>query len=140
MNEFIEFLSYPNDANYKDDIYKLIDFTENKFNSLDFKTTRLITETLPLLLAEKEIDRDLNTVLIYLHLDGQPIDISRWNQEDPFSPVFKKRVNDNFEILNWNDIQDYSYEELDNNDVRIFARSSSAVSYTHLTLPTILHV
>ena len=77
MNEFIEFLSYPNDANYKEDIYKLIDFTENKFNSLDFKTTRLITETLPLLLAEKEIDRDLNTVWIYLHLDGQPIDISR---------------------------------------------------------------
>jgi len=125
INEFIEFLSYPNDANYKDDIYKLIDFTENKFNLLDFKTKRLVTETLPLLLAEKEIDKDLKTVLIYLHLDGQPIDVSKWNQEDPFSPVFKKRVNDNFEILNWNDIKDYNYEELDKNDIRIFARSSS---------------
>ena len=125
MDEFIEFLSYPNDANYKDDIYTLIDFIENKFNSLDFKTTRLLTETLPLLLAEREIDSDLKTVLIYLHLDGQPIDISKWDQDDPFSPVFKKKVKDNFEIFNWNDIKDYSYEELDNEDVRIFARSSS---------------
>ena len=125
MDEFIEFLSYPNDANYKDDIYKLIDFTEKKFNSLDFKTTRLITETLPLLLAEREIDSDLKTILIYLHLDGQPIDVSKWNQDDPFSPVFKKKVKDNFEIFNWSDGKDYSFEELDKEDVRIFARSSS---------------
>ena len=34
IDEFIEFLSYPNDANFESDIYELIDWTENKFKSL----------------------------------------------------------------------------------------------------------
>ena len=33
LDEFIEFLSYPNDANYESDIYKLMDWTEDKFSS-----------------------------------------------------------------------------------------------------------
>ena len=37
IDEFIEFLSYPNDANFRSDIDKLINWTENKFESLNFK-------------------------------------------------------------------------------------------------------
>ena len=55
IDEFIEFLSYPNDANFESDIYELIDWTENKFKSLDFKINRLETKTIPLLLASKHI-------------------------------------------------------------------------------------
>ena len=54
LDEFVEFLSYPNDANYESDIYKLMDWTENKFKSLDFKINRLDTETIPLMLASKK--------------------------------------------------------------------------------------
>ena len=55
IDEFIEFLSYPNDANFESDIYELIDWTENKFKSLDFEINRLETKTIPLLLASKHI-------------------------------------------------------------------------------------
>ena len=79
IDEFIEFLSYPNDANYESDIYKLMDWTEKKFISLDFEINRLDTETIPLLLASKHIDDNYRTVLIYMHLDGQPVDLSKWN-------------------------------------------------------------
>lgn len=89
MDEFVEFLSYPNDSSFSEDIYNLIEWTKNKFKSLDFLMTELETSSIPLLLAEK-IHDDLKTILIYLHLDGQPVDISRWNQEDAFKPVFKK--------------------------------------------------
>ena len=74
IDEFIEFLSYPNDANFESDMYKLIEWTENKFKSLDFQVDKLDTETIPLLLASKHISDDYKTVLIYMHLDGQPVD------------------------------------------------------------------
>ena len=96
IDEFIEFLSYPNDANFKADIDKLIIWTEDKFESLDFKIEKLDTETIPLLLASKHIKDDYKTILIYLHLDGQPVDLSKWNQENPFIPVFKLNENGNF--------------------------------------------
>ena len=79
MDEFVEFLSYPNDSSFSEDINNLIEWTKNKFKSLDFLMTELETSSIPLLLAEKKIHDDLKTILIYLHLDGQPVDITRWN-------------------------------------------------------------
>ena len=125
MDEFVEFLSYPNDSSFSKDIYNLIEWTKNKFKSLDFLMTELETSSIPLLLAEKKIHDDLKTILIYLHLDGQPVDITRWNQEDAFKPVFKKNENGIFIEDDWNKIANYNYSELDDKDIRIFARSSS---------------
>ena len=125
LDEFIEFLSYPNDANYESDIYKLMDWTENKFKSLDFKINRLDTETIPLMLASKHISDDYKTVLIYMHLDGQPVDLSKWNQENPFIPVYKLKENGKFVDYDSNKIANIDYETLEENDIRIFARASS---------------
>ena len=125
LDEFIEFLSYPNDANYKSDIYKLMDWTENKFKSLDFKINRLDTETIPLMLASKHISDDYKTVLIYMHLDGQPVDLSKWNQENPFIPVYKLKEDVKFVDYDSNKIATIDYETLEEKDIRIFARASS---------------
>ena len=125
LDEFIEFLSYPNDANYKSDIYKLMDWTENKFKSLDFKINRLDTETIPLMLASKHISDDYKTVLIYMHLDGQPVDLSKWNQENPFIPVYKLKEDVKFVDYDSNKIANIDYETLEEKDIRIFARASS---------------
>ena len=125
LDEFIEFLSYPNDANYKSDIYKLMDWTENKFKSLDFKINRLDTETIPLMLASKHISDDYKTVLIYMHLDGQPVDLSKWNQENPFIPVYKFKEDVKFVDYDSNKIATIDYETLEEKDIRIFARASS---------------
>ena len=125
LDEFIEFLSYPNDANYESDIYKLMDWTENKFKSLDFKINRLDTETIPLMLASKHISDDYKTVLIYMHLDGQPVDLSKWNQENPFIPVYKLKEDVKFVDYDSNKIANIDYETLEEKDIRIFARASS---------------
>ena len=130
IDEFIEFLSYPNDANYESDIYKLMDWTEKKFISLDFEINRLDTETIPLLLASKHIDDNYKTVLIYMHLDGQPVDLSKWNQENPFIPVYKLKENEEFIDYDSNKISDLDYENLKDKDknkdtykgARFFAR------------------
>lgn len=125
IDEFIEFLSYPNDANFRSDIDKLINWTENKFESLNFKIEKLETETIPLLLASKHINDDYKTILIYLHLDGQPVDLSKWNQENPFIPVFKLNEDGNFIDYDPSKLKNISYDTLEENDIRIFARSSS---------------
>ncbi len=125
LDEFIEFLSYPNDANYESDIYKLMDWTENKFKSLDFKINRLDTETIPLMLASKHISDDYKTVLIYMHLDGQPVDLSKWNQDNPFIPVYKLNEDGKFVDYDSNKLANIDYETLEERDIRIFARASS---------------
>ena len=125
LDEFVEFLSYPNDANYESDIYKLMDWTENKFKSLDFKINRLDTETIPLMLASKHISDDYKTVLIYMHLDGQPVDLSKWNQENPFIPVYKLKEDGKFVDYDSNKLANIDYETLEEKDIRIFARASS---------------
>jgi len=125
LDEFVEFLSYPNDANYESDIYKLMDWTENKFKSLDFKINRLDTETIPLMLASKHISDDYKTVLIYMHLDGQPVDLSKWNQENPFIPVYKLKEDGKFVDYDSNKLANIDYKTLEQRDIRIFARASS---------------
>ena len=125
IDEFIEFLSYPNDSNFKSDIYELIDWTEDKFKSLDFEINRLDTETIPLLLASKHINDNYKTVLIYMHLDGQPVDLTKWDQENPFIPVYKLKENGEFIEYDSNEIKDIDYKTLQEKDIRIFARASS---------------
>ena len=126
IKEFVEFLSYPNDANYKEDIEELIDWTSKRFNSLGFKSKRLETESIPLLLAESVYNKNYNTILIYLHLDGQPVDKSKWFQDDPFKPVLKRpNSSGEYRIIDWENLNNKTLKKLDNEDIRIFARSSS---------------
>ena len=126
IDNFREFLSLKNDANNIDDIDKLIKWTSVKFNKLGFKLKRLETESIPLLLAESNFNKNYKTILIYMHLDGQPVDRNKWFQDDPYLPVLKKpNPKGEYEIIDWNNIKNKTLEEIQNEDLRIFARSAS---------------
>ena len=114
-----ELLSIPNDAFYPEHIEKNIVWCENAFNERRFLTQRLPTETVPLLLAERKHPQAKKTVLIYLQLDGQPVDSTRWFQESPYTPALKKKVAEEWQEIPWDNIADYEDEW------RVFARSSS---------------
>jgi len=118
---FREFLSLPNDARHPDDILRMVTWLEAKFSALGFETRRLPTAGSPLLLAERRHDAADQTVLVYLQADGQPVDPSRWLQDDPYQPVLKERDADgNWQELPW----DRLHGEVAP-DWRIFARSAS---------------
>ncbi|MCR9133348.1 MAG: M20/M25/M40 family metallo-hydrolase [bacterium] len=120
INLFRELLSIPNDANNPSDIEKNIQWSEQQFSKRGFTLTRISTSSLPLLLAEREVSGANKTVLIYLQLDGQPVDSSRWMQDNPFQPVLKaENESGEWEIISWDRIDEY------NPDWRIFARSAS---------------
>ena len=62
---------------------------------------------------------------IYMHLDGQPVDPKKWNQENPFIPVYKIKDNESFIDYDSNKIADIDYKTIEDKDIRIFARASS---------------
>jgi acetylornithine deacetylase/succinyl-diaminopimelate desuccinylase-like protein len=116
-----EFLSLPNDANYPDDIQRMVEWMEDAFATRRFSTQRIATAGSPLLLAERHISDDAKTVLIYLQSDGQPVDPSAWYQEDPYTPVLKERTASGaYERIPWELLQT-SYDP----NWRVFARSAS---------------
>ena len=89
IKDFKEFLSLKNDANNKNELEPLIQWGIDNFEKYGFKVERLDTPELPLLLASKIISKSAKTILIYLQFDGQPVDESEWNQENPYKAELK---------------------------------------------------
>jgi acetylornithine deacetylase/succinyl-diaminopimelate desuccinylase-like protein len=102
-----EFVSIPNLPEHKENMFKNIAWVTRELNALNFKVNLLESETLPVLFAEKKIDKDLKTVLFYFHLDGQPVNPKMWNQENPFIPVLKEKNEAGvFKEINWNTLDE----------------------------------
>lgn len=121
FKEFYELLSIPNDAHIPADIEKNVLWCEQAFAKRGFTSKRLNTPTVPLLLAERKVKSAKKTVLIYLQIDGQPVNAAQWEQESPWKPTLKEKD----AAGDWNAI---AYERLFediNPDWRIFARSTS---------------
>lgn len=120
---FKELLAIPNDAHFHDDIEKNVQWCEVHFQKRGFTTKRLETETVPLLLAERKSDNtNAKTVLIYLQVDGQPVDPNHWFQDNPYEAVLKQRAEDGgWEMIDWSNLES---GEVDS-EWRIFARSTS---------------
>ncbi len=120
LEELKEFIAIPNDALVPTDILKNIDWLDLQFKKRGFTTQVLPTEGQPLFFAELPTIKRAKTILFYMHLDGQSVDPSKWNQKDPYSAVLKAKDGTNWKTLDWS--------ELDNNineDWRIFGRSTS---------------
>jgi len=119
--ELQEFFSIPNDANYPEQIEPNVKWCELAFADRGFKTQRLETETVPLLLATREFPNAEKTVLIYLQIDGQPVDTSKWNQPNPYVTALKELDrNGEWQIIPYDNLlKDF------NRDWRIFSRSAS---------------
>ena len=117
---FKEVLSIPNDAFYPDWIEQNVQWSEKNFTQRGFTTARISTKAAPLLLASRSFPKAKKTVLVYLQMDGQPVDPSRWTQDNPYQPVVKKQNQDGqWEIIDWTALENYQ------DDWRIFARSAS---------------
>lgn len=118
--ELIDVLSIPNDATFPDDMEKNVKWCEKAFRSRNFETIRIETKGVPLLLAERKVKKAKKTVLVYLQIDGQPVDTSRWFQKSPYIPVLKKQSTSG----KWEELGNYGLADYDA-DWRIFARSAS---------------
>ncbi|WP_103072225.1 M20/M25/M40 family metallo-hydrolase [Aquimarina sediminis] len=121
FNELIDLLSLPNDAHFPKDIKKNIEWCEKAFKNRGFTTKHLKTEKIPLLLASRTHKNAKKTVLIYLQIDGQPVDTTKWFQKNPYQTTLKEKDNTG----QWNTISLDKLTGEINPDWRFFARSAS---------------
>lgn len=120
IEELKEFIAIPNDALISEDIVRNIDWLSQKFKERGFNTQVLKTEGQPLFFAALPTKKKAKTILFYMHLDGQSVDPSQWDQDDPYKAVLKSEAEGISTILDWS--------KLDGTidlDWRIYGRSSS---------------
>ncbi len=92
FRDYLELLALPNDAIVPDDVRKNADWLEAAFQKRGFKTEQFANDGKPMLFAELPgADARRKTVLFYMHLDGQPVIASQWQQKSPWVPVLKRR-------------------------------------------------
>ncbi len=120
LEELKDFIAIPNDALVTEDILKNIDWLDQKFKERGFKTQVLKTEGQPLFFAESPKVKNAKTLLFYMHLDGQSVDNSKWDQEDPYKAVLKAKDGNDWKTLDWKELE-HKIDE----DWRIFGRSTS---------------
>jgi len=122
LREFVELLSMPNVSSASaPDIARNAAFLDAAFRKRGFQTTLWPNDGRPVVVAEMPNPRpDRKTVLFYMHMDGQPIVASEWDQQNPFAPALKRRTPSGWETL--------PIERLYGSDVdpewRVFARSA----------------
>lgn len=118
--EHRELVSFPCDAFYPKDMTKNIDWLKTAFEKRDFSIKILETPSVPIVLAERVVDPKLPTVLFYIHFDGQPVDASKWDQDDPFNPVMKKQnASGDWEKVGYDQVNNW------NPEWRVFARAAA---------------
>ncbi len=93
IDELIHFLQIPSISAHKEhdaDVAAALDYDRRKLESLGFMTEVWPTRAHAGLFAERHVSNDLPTVLIYGHVDVQPVDpLNLWT-----SPPFEPRIAD----------------------------------------------
>ena len=115
-----DFLALENYGGTASDIAQNLAWCQKEFMSLGYATVLLQSDTVPYLMAHKIIDSKLPTVLVYLQIDGQPVDPKKWLQENPFTAVLK-----NCESGSCIDVPWKNFDQNWNPNWKIFARSAS---------------
>lgn len=119
--ELADLLGIPNVAANRDDIVRNVEFLEKAFAQRGFTTRRLETAGNPLFFAERRTRGAGTTTLIYAHVDGQPVDATKWKQDDPWTPVMRTGRLD----AGGTDLEGWSERPVFEADWRLFARSAS---------------
>lgn len=118
--EFRDFLSYPNDGHFDDQIKTNMQWAIDAFEKRGFSTKVITTPGAPHVFAEKQFVKNSKTVLFYLQIDGQPVDTSAWDQKNPFIAELKEEKNGKWEKIDWT-----NFNQSTNPEWRIYARSAS---------------
>jgi acetylornithine deacetylase/succinyl-diaminopimelate desuccinylase-like protein len=120
LEDFGKFLRIPNNGLVQADIQSNLQFCDSVMKALGFESQVITKSGVPNLFAQKPQIPGRKTILVYLQIDGQPVDSAAWNQKSPYIPALKKEENGKLVDIPWASLN----EEI-NADWKIFARSAS---------------
>ncbi|MBS4172238.1 M20/M25/M40 family metallo-hydrolase [Bacillus sp. FJAT-49736] len=116
IKELMEFTSIPNNVYDPNQIRNNAEYLKSIMESKGITTELLDTHTnRPLVFGELSTPGAVQTILIYSHFDGVPVEEEEW-YSPPYMPVLRKSLDG--ESMNLDDISINEFE-----DYRIFARS-----------------
>jgi acetylornithine deacetylase/succinyl-diaminopimelate desuccinylase-like protein len=124
LDTYQQFLSMPNDARIDGQLEPNLVWLETEFSKRGFKTQRLKNAGIDLLLLTYPVAGAKETVLFYGHVDGQPVDVTKWVLSPPFKPVFGRMETGPDGTVNYAKV-DKLPAKPETTDVRLFARASS---------------
>ena len=94
LNELFEFIKIPSvsaDIKFKQEVLKAASFLEENLIKIGADNVQVFqTLGYPIVYADKIIDPNLPTILVYGHYDVQPADPYELWDSDPFNPIVKK--------------------------------------------------
>ncbi len=118
VEELVEAVSIPSVASDAANIRRKADFLARALERRGFAAELLETDGNPLVFAERAPEDPARTLLLYFHYDGQPVDPTRWRQDDPFRPLLRDgRLADGANPLDLDASPTFSPDQ------RIYARS-----------------
>lgn len=132
---FKEYLSIPNNGKVPEDIQANLEWCKEALEIRGFKTRELKSGKVPHLYAEGKQDPNKKTILVYMQVDGQPVDSSAWDQESPYLPTLKMKDGDQWKEINWGFLDDPIDLEW-----KIFARSASDSKGPTMAFLTALYI
>jgi acetylornithine deacetylase/succinyl-diaminopimelate desuccinylase-like protein len=115
LREFREFLALPNISANQSDMLANAGWIEAYVAERGFTAETITAGRAPYVIAERLIDVDAPTVLVYAHFDGQPVQPENW-ASPPFTPTLK----DGDTALDWDKALDGPIDA----EWRVYARSA----------------
>jgi acetylornithine deacetylase/succinyl-diaminopimelate desuccinylase-like protein len=95
LQQFTDFLSIPNVATDKANIGRNADWIADQLKQRGV-SARLLTspDAPPVVYGELATPGARQTVVIYAHYDGQPVEPAKWTRKDPFKPYLAGEASD----------------------------------------------
>ncbi len=115
LQDFRQFLSLPNVSTVQSDMERNADWISTYVARHGFESRVVTAGRSPYVLAERRVPGAAQTLLIYAHFDGQPVEPANWSTP-PFEPTLKNGDT----VLDWQDLREGALEE----SWRIYARSA----------------
>jgi acetylornithine deacetylase/succinyl-diaminopimelate desuccinylase-like protein len=114
------FLKLPNGSRDQNNIERNVEWCVRRFSDIGFNVNTYRINCTPFVLATNIVDKMKPTVLVYLQIDGQPVDPSKWDQNNPYIPQVKRVVENQHKSISW-----VEFMKDPRKSDKIFARSSS---------------
>ena len=120
LSNLMAALEFPAVAADKANIRRKAEFLRDQLTQRGLLSEVLETDGNPLVFGNLTVPGSARTLLLYCHYDGQPVDPTKWRQDDPFQPVLRDgKLPDASKVI------DFEGAESFQDDWRIYARSAS---------------
>ncbi len=90
LKEFFELLSIPNVSSDRKNIRRNAEYIKRMMEHRGITVRLMETGGNPVVYGEMNKPGARQTLMFYVHYDGQPVDPSKWIDSEPFSPVLRQ--------------------------------------------------